>query len=110
MLVVRGDDGAARDLVNVCRHRGGPVDNRVEQCVIYYDCYVPAPVTTDKAKKYWDKNIDLALHTVDGKDIVIQREMEKNFLSGAMQEILIGQNEPALAHFHQSFERVMAGE
>jgi len=87
-----------------------PVNNRVDQCVIYFDCYVPEPVTTDKAKKYWDKNIDLALRTVDGEDIVIQQEMERNYLSGAMKEILIGQNEPALAHFHQSLERAMAGE
>jgi len=40
-----------------------PVDNRVDQCMIYFDCYVPEPVTTDKAKKYRDKNIDLALRT-----------------------------------------------
>ena len=30
--------------------------------------------------------------------------------SCAMEEILIGQNEPALAHFHQSLERAMTGE
>ena len=75
-----------------------PVNNRVDQCVIYFDCYVPEPVTTDKAKRYWDKNIDLA----------IEQEREKNYLSGAMKEVLIGENEPALAHFHQSLERSMA--
>ena len=75
-----------------------PVNNRVDQCVIYFDCYVPEPVTTDKAKKHWDKNIDLA----------IEQEREKNYLSGAMKEVLIGENEPALAHFHQSLECSMA--
>ena len=85
-----------------------PVRNRVDQCVIYFDCYVPEPVTSDKGKAYWDKNIDLAIRTVDGEDIAIQQEMENNYLSGAMKEVLIGQNEPALAHFHQSLERAMA--
>lgn len=73
MLLVRGDDGAARVFVNVCRHRGDPVDNRVDQYVIYFDSYVPEPVTSDKAKKYWDKNIDLALCAVDGENMVIQQ-------------------------------------
>jgi hypothetical protein len=40
-----------------------PGGNRVDQCMIYSDCYVPESVTTDKAKKYRDKNIDLALRT-----------------------------------------------
>ena len=87
-----------------------PVNNRVDECVIYFDCYVPEPVTTDKAKKYWDKNIDLALRTVDGEDIDIQQKMERNYLSGAMKEVLIGQNEPALAHFHQSLGRALTAD
>ncbi|MBV1928112.1 MAG: hypothetical protein KUG81_01175 [Gammaproteobacteria bacterium] len=49
-----------------------PVNDRVDQCLIYVDCYVPEPVTTDKVKKYWDKIIDLALCAVDGEDNVIQ--------------------------------------
>lgn len=85
-----------------------PVKNRVDQCVIYFDCYVPEPVTTEKAKKYWDANIDLAIRTVDDEDIAIQTDMERNFLSGSMTEVLIGQNEPALAHFHQSLKQAMA--
>ena len=86
-----------------------PVKNRVDQCVIHFDCYVPEPVTTEKAKKYWDANIDLAIRTVDDEDIAIQQEMEQNFLSGAMKEMLIGQNEPALAHFHRSLELATQG-
>ena len=85
-----------------------PVKNRVDQCVIYFDCYVPEPVTSEKAKRYWDANIDLALRTVDDEDIAIQTDMERNFLSGSMTEVLIGQNEPALAHFHQSLKKAMA--
>ena len=41
---------------------------------------------------------------------MIRQEMERNFLSGAMKEIPIGQNESALAHFHQSLEQAMASE
>ncbi len=84
-----------------------PVKDKVDQCVIYFDCYIPEPVTSEKSKKYWDKNIDLAIRTVDAEDIAIQTEMEKNYLSGLMEEVLIGQNEPALAHFHRSLEMVM---
>lgn len=85
-----------------------PVNNRVDQCAIYFDCYIPQPVTSDKARKYWDANIDLAIRTVDAEDIAIQTEMERNYLSGAMDEVLIGQNEPALAHFHRSLEQAIA--
>lgn len=87
-----------------------PVRNRVDRCVIYFDCYVPEPVTSEKARKYWDANIDLAIRTVDEEDIAIQIEIEKNYLSGAVKEVLIGQNEPALAHFHQSLNRARANQ
>ena len=69
--------------------RAFPVKNRVHQCVIYFDCYVPESVTTEKAKKYWNANIDLAVCTVDDEDIVIQIEMESNYLLGA-KKVLIG--------------------
>ena len=84
-----------------------PDQNRVDACVIYFDCYVPEPVITEKSKRYWEKNIDLAIRTVDGEDLAIQADMERNYLSGAMKELLIGQNEPALAHFHQSLQTAM---
>lgn len=87
-----------------------PVKDKVDQCVIYVDCYVPEPVTSDKAKRYWDANVDLAIRTVDAEDIAIQTEMERNFLSGAMEYMLVGQNEPALAHFHLALERAMAAD
>ncbi|HCO59570.1 MAG TPA: hypothetical protein DIT58_05195 [Porticoccaceae bacterium] len=87
-----------------------PVKDKVDQCVIYFDCYVPEPVTSDKAKRYWDANIDLAIRTVDAEDIAIQTEMERNFLSGAMEYMLVGQNEPALAHFHLALERAMGAD
>lgn len=87
-----------------------PVKRQVDKCVIYFDCYVPEPVTTEKSRRYWDANIDLAIRTVDNEDIAIQTEMERNFLSGSMQEMLIGQNEPALAHFHKSLELALASE
>lgn len=38
----------------------------------------------------------------------LHREMERNYLSGALDEVLIGQNEPALAHFHRSLEQTIA--
>ncbi len=85
-----------------------PAGDRPDRCVVHFDCYVPELPTTDKARSYWDANVDLAIRTVDDEDIAMQVEMETGYLAGTMGEVLIGRNEPALAHFQRAIQRAVA--
>ena len=86
-----------------------PANDRPDRCVVLFDCYVPEAPATDKARSYWDANIDLAIRTVDDEDIAMQVRMEHGYLKGAIDEALIGRNEPALAHFQRAIQRAVAG-
>ena len=86
-----------------------PVDNRPDRCLVQFDCYVPELPTTDKARGYWNANVDLAIRTVDLEDIAMQVDMERGYLAGTMDEVLIGRNEPALAHFQRAIHQAVAG-
>ncbi|MEH6543879.1 MAG: SRPBCC family protein [Porticoccaceae bacterium] len=87
-----------------------PLRNQPDQCIIYFDCYVPEPAVTAKARKYWDANVELAIRTVDTEDVAMQIDIERSYLSGVVDHVLIGRNEPALAHFQMSVERAVRGE
>lgn len=85
-----------------------PVGDRPDRCLVQFDCYVPEPPATDKARNYWDANVDLAIRTVDDEDIAMQVDMEQGYLAGALTEVLIGRNEPSLAHFQRAIHRAVA--
>ena len=71
-------------------------------CTTYFSLYTPEPVDSDKAKRHWDRNFDLAINTVEREDLVVSAGMQRGFESGHQPTITFGRNEPALAHFHQS--------
>ena len=86
-----------------------PSQGRPDHCLFYFDCYVPEVPTTDKARKYWEANVDLAIRTVDLEDIAMQVDMERGYQAGVMKEVLIGRNEPSLAHFQRAIHRAVTG-
>ncbi len=85
-----------------------PSKDRVDECVIRFDCYVPEPVTDPKARKYWDANIDLAFRTVDEEDYRISEDIERGYMSNALEEVIVGRNEPSLGHYKKSIQRAVA--
>lgn len=64
--------------------------------------YTPAPAETEKARRHWDRNLELVLHVVENEDFPVGEGIQASFLSGAQTHIVFGRNEPALAHFHQA--------
>jgi phenylpropionate dioxygenase-like ring-hydroxylating dioxygenase large terminal subunit len=74
----------------------------VDESVMHVSLYTPEPATTDKAKAYWDRNMDLLMATVMNEDFPLARNIQRDFHSGAQATITFGANEPALAHFHRS--------
>ena len=114
ILAVRDDDGRINAFVDVCRHRGPrlvqgdhPEAWRVypgdtpDESKMPVSLYAPQSADIDKAKRYWDRNMDLLLTTLQQQDVPIAKNVQRDFHSGAQAYLTFGRNEPALAHFHQ---------
>lgn len=83
---------------------GGPNKSRM-----HVSLYTPEPAVTDSAKRYWDKNMDLLLATVQNEDFPLATNAQKDFHCGAQETITFGRNEPALTHFHTCIREALRG-
>jgi len=84
---------------------GGP-----DAAKMHVSLYTPEPAVTEKAKKYWDKNMDLLMATVLKEDFPLAENIQRDFQSGAQAAITFGRNEPALAHFHRSIKQALGSD
>ena len=82
-----------------------PTGDGVNECEMYVSLYPPDAVTSDKARKYWDKNFKLLLDTVEEEDFPLAEAMQRSFHTSAQRNLVFGRNEPALAHFHGAVSR-----
>lgn len=62
--------------------------------------YSPVPALTEKARRHWDRNLELVSHVVENEDFPVGEGIQRGFHSGAQTEIVFGVNEPALGHYH----------
>ena len=84
-----------------------PDGDKVDECVMYLDFYIPEPAATDSARRHWDRNMDLAIRTVVEEDFPTGETMQFGFGAGPHEHLVAGRNEPALAHFEQSVQRAL---
>jgi phenylpropionate dioxygenase-like ring-hydroxylating dioxygenase large terminal subunit len=68
--------------------------------------YVPQAPTSDKARKYWQKNHTMLLGAID-EDFVIGEGMQRGYRSGAQENLTYGRYEQAIGFFHQSVNRAL---
>lgn len=78
-----------------------PSEGRPDKSHVYLEFYVPEPATTDKARGYWDRNMDLTVRTVQLEDFPTGEGAQKVFASGSLEHVIYGRNEPALAYFQK---------
>ena len=79
----------------------------VDESKMHVSLYTPEPAVTDKARKYWTKNMDLLMATVQQEDFPLAENIQRDFHSGAQDFVTFGANEPALAHFHRSIKKTL---
>ena len=70
------------------------------ECVTEAALYAPEPPVTEKAIRYWDKNMDLLLATVEEEDFPVCLDIQSGFAANAQSYITFGRNEPGLTHYH----------
>ena len=73
------------------------------------DFYIPEPVETEKAGRYWKKNMDMTVRTVLEEDFPVGEAAQKNLANGTLPHVIYGQNEPALAYFQRMINEAVDG-
>lgn len=68
--------------------------------VIELSAYVPEKPTSEKARNFWQKNMQLAIDTVEAEDFELGRIIQQNAENGAPEHVVYGRNEPAMSHYH----------
>lgn len=86
-------------------HRVFPAEGRPDRAIMETSFYIPKPVATEAEREHWKKNLDLLMQVVMGEDFPAGRSMQIGFGSGAQSHTLLGRNEPAMIHYHQSLRR-----
>lgn len=70
--------------------------------------FAPEPPATEKADRYFRKNLDLLLQVTGTEDFPMMERIQANLDSGAMPEVVYGRVEAPLVHFHQSIDKLLA--
>ena len=85
-----------------------PAEGRVDRCVMTVDVLIPEPAATDEARGHWDRNVDLLMRTVLEEDLPAGVSIQAGLDSGAQDDLLVGRNEPAVAHFENAVTAAIA--
>ena len=82
-------------------------DGGADKAKMHVSLYTPVEASTESAKRYWDKNMELLMSTVLKEDFPLGVNIQKDFRSGIQDSVLYGHNEPALAHFHHTIGKAL---
>ncbi|WP_417515342.1 aromatic ring-hydroxylating oxygenase subunit alpha [Minwuia sp.] len=80
--------------------RVSPSGDNPGEAEIELSMCVPEKPTSEKAEKFWRKNFNLAMKTVESEDFPLGALIQQNVASGMQDRVYYGRNEPTLAHFH----------
>ncbi|MEO6025828.1 MAG: aromatic ring-hydroxylating dioxygenase subunit alpha [Candidatus Binatia bacterium] len=69
--------------------------------------YAPAAPTTDAERAYWKKNIDLIDGVTTSEDFAACAAIHANLRARAIPFLILGRNEPGVAHFHRMLHGVL---
>jgi phenylpropionate dioxygenase-like ring-hydroxylating dioxygenase large terminal subunit len=72
--------------------------------------YSPDPPDTERARRRWQKAMDLLLSVIDTEDFVMCEQIQRSFRSGAQRQLVFGRNEPTLIHYHQTINELLGQE
>lgn len=71
-----------------------------DHAVVIFTLYTPGAVTTDGARRHFQRNWDVLVRTIEDEDFRIGEAMQRGFHAAGSPPVIYGRNEPGLAHFH----------
>jgi hypothetical protein len=76
-------------------------------CDVRVALYAPRGPTSDAERAYWKKNLDLLDDVTSNEDFAACRKIQANLRAGVVPFLLLGRNEPGVAHFHRTLHQVL---
>lgn len=98
---------AVQNSANVELWRMAPTGNDPSTCVVELASYIPEAPKSEKSERFWRKNFDLAVATVEAEDFTLGERIQKNAEAGVVDRVVYGRNEPAMTHFHTGIRRAL---
>ena len=83
-----------------------PIDVRTSHLTT--TIYAPTEPTSERARGYFVKNLDLLLQVTGTEDFPLMEKIQANLDSGALPELVYGRIEPPLIHYHQAVAAAIA--
>jgi len=80
----------------------------VDRTLVSTGVFAPRPPATEKERAYWVKNLDVLLQVTNTEDFPAMARIHENLASGAVPDVVYGKMEPALVHFHESVNALLA--
>lgn len=78
-----------------------------DEAVLSVSLYVPLGST--RSEGHWQRNFDLLVDVTDNEDFHTAAGIQRGYATRAQTEVVFGQNEPALQHFHRSLHDLVTG-
>ena len=80
----------------------------VDKTLVRTSLYAAEAPTSDKARAYWKRNLDLLLQVTGTEDFPLMQQIHAALASGAVKALIYGRNEPGLIHLHASINAALA--
>lgn len=88
--------------------RAYPVDG-ANRCRVELNVFWPKPMDEDDERKA-NLNVDLVWKVTTEEDFPQSVAIHRNLASGALPELVFGQNEPALIYYHQNIAKAIGSD
>jgi nitrite reductase/ring-hydroxylating ferredoxin subunit len=78
-----------------------------DACEVRVSLYAPTAPASDGERAYWRKNLDLIDGVTSNEDFAACAKIQANLRAGAVPFLVLGRNEPGVAHFHRTLHEVL---
>jgi phenylpropionate dioxygenase-like ring-hydroxylating dioxygenase large terminal subunit len=78
-----------------------------DACEVRVTLYAPTAPVTDAERAHWKRNLDLIDSVTSTEDFAACAAIQANLRAGAVPFLVLGRNEPGVAHFHRSLHAAL---
>jgi hypothetical protein len=78
-----------------------------DACETRLTLYAPRVPASEAERGYWRRNMDLIDGVTTSEDFAACAKIQANLRAGSVPFLLLGRNEPGVAHFHRTLHQVL---
>jgi phenylpropionate dioxygenase-like ring-hydroxylating dioxygenase large terminal subunit len=96
--------------LNVSMYRMFPDDERPDRCIVHQSVYLEREPQTEEERSVGDAALQRLTSVILNEDFVVAARSPAALSSGILTQVAYGRNEPALHHYHRTFEAALAAD